>query len=290
MSTPDDGDFRWPDDRGRGARLRLFAPAFVLLVGAALVGAAFWRGAPAVAAPFGHVIHASGIARDGTPVTPTSTPTPSPTPTPVPKRHPISAAGLRVWADGDSTSYFVSVAVLSMLGAEGAIEVQDAPEYKISSGLMSPGFFDWPAYLASQMERTWPDVVVFMLGANDAVGAPSADVYRERVAAVMDELDAPGRTVVWVGQPHMGVEPSGRNLSPEILVLNQVFEEEAAKRPWVIYVDTWALTSDAAGNYARDLPDENGVLETMRGDDGIHLSAAGGRRIAQAVIAALFAP
>jgi hypothetical protein len=282
-------DYRWPDERAH-RRLRLFAPAAVVLVGAALVGAAFWRGAPLPGGGLEHVIYASGIARDGTPVTPTSTPTSSPTPTPIAKRHPTSVAGLRVWADGDSTSYFVSVAVLSMLGQEGAIQVQDAPEYKISSGLMNPGYFDWPAYLAEEMARTQPDVVVFMLGANDAVWSPSAESYRPHVAAVMDELEAPGRVVVWVGQPHMGVEPSGRDLSPAVLVINQVAEEEAAKRPWVIYVDTWALTSDGAGNYAQDLPDENGVLQAIRGDDGIHLSSEGGRRIARAVIASLFAP
>lgn len=71
--------------RRRGTRLRLFVPAAMLLIGTAFIATAFWRGAPLPATCFGHVIHASGIARDGTPVTPTAKPTPSPMPTPPPE-------------------------------------------------------------------------------------------------------------------------------------------------------------------------------------------------------------
>ena len=65
--------------------------------------------------------------------------------------------------------------------------------------------------------------------------------------------------------------------------MNQVFAEEAGKRPWVRYVDTWSLTSDANGNYTPYLPD--GTL--ARGNDGVHFTSAGGNYLAQAVIAAI---
>jgi hypothetical protein len=266
------------------AALLFAAPAVILIAGSAFVVATHGDTTPTAAA--GHyVVHANGIARDGTPDPPTPTPSPTPTPTVV---RPTSAQGLRIWADGDSTSYFVSVAFLALMQQQGAVPVQPAAVYQVSSGLMNPGFFDWPSYIASEMAATNPDVVLFMLGANDAVGAPDTETYRARVAAVMDELRAPGRTVLWMGQPHMGTEPSGRNLSSNVDALNQVFAQEAAKRPWVIYVDTWALTSDADGNYAQYLPDENGVVHAIRGDDGIHLTSEGGRRLALAAIRALF--
>lgn len=265
------------------AAIVLLAPAVILIAAATFIAAT--RGSVTDAAPTRFVVHANGIARDGTPDPPTPTPSPTPTPTIV---RPASPQGLRIWADGDSTSYFVSLAFLNLMQQQGAIPVQPAAVYQISSGLMNPGFFNWPAYIASEMAATNPDVVLFMLGANDAVGSPNPETYRERVDQVMDELRAPGRTVLWMGQPHMGTEPSGRNLSPNVDALNQVFAEEARKRPWVIYVDTWALTSDADGNYAQYLPDENGIVHAIRGDDGIHLTSEGGRRLALAAIRALF--
>lgn len=211
-------------------------------------------------------------ARDGPPPTATSTPTPSPTPSPTPVPSP---AGLRVWSNGDSTSYFMSASFLSGMVARGAVQVQPAPEYFVSSGLTSPGFFDWPAYLAAQMAAYDPHVVVFMVGANDAYADP--ETYRVLVGQVMDQLA--GRRVAWVGQPNMG-RP---DLASPLPALNSVMAEEAAKRDWVVYVDTWAITSDASGAYTPYAAD--GTL--IRGDDGVHFTSAGGVLLAAEVIKAL---
>ncbi len=223
----------------------------------------------------------AGLAFDGTPEPP---PTPTPTPTPPPARL-ASAEGVRIWSDGDSTSYFLTVALFREWAALGGVPVRGA-DYKISSGLMRPDFFDWPAYLAAEMARYDPDVVVFMVGANDANQVRSAEVYAERVGAVMDLLWRPGRVVVWVGQPNMG-RP---DLAASVPRINAIFQEQAALRPWVLYLDTWALTSTPAGAYAEALPNAEGVLEVIRVSDGVHFTPAGGRRLALAVIAALFEP
>jgi hypothetical protein len=199
------------------------------------------------------------------------------------KLRPTSAAGLRVWSDGDSTSYFMSLSFLQTMSALDALPVQPA-EYKQSTGLLNPAYFDWPAYATAQMESYRPDIVVFMIGANDAsVGMP-LEVYHQRVGAMMDLLFAPGRYVVWIGQPNMG-RP---DLLAAVPAMNEVFRQEAAARPWVLYVDAWAATSDASGNYAQLLPDEHGVLTQMRTDDGVHFTAAGGRLLANAALAELF--
>jgi hypothetical protein len=129
-----------------------------------------------------------------------------------------------------------------------------------------------------------PDVVVFMIGANDALQGMAMDQYRQRVGAVMDQLRAPGRWVLWVGEPNMG----RADLAAGVRTLNQVFAEEAAARPWVTYVDTWSLTSDSQGSYQEYLPGEDGALELVRVYDGVHFTPAGGRRLAAAVIAGLF--
>jgi len=228
----------------------------------------------------------------------TATPTQTPALTPPPPsavtpplstaQQPVAssahAAGVRLWSNGDSTSYFMSVALAQMMLERGAAATQPAPEYKVSSGLLNPGYFDWPAYIAAEMAARQPNVVVFMIGANDAHPGMPLDLYRQRVGALMDQLQAPGRRVVWVGQPNMG----RADLAAAIPAMNRIFAEEAASRPWVTYVDVWALTSDANGNYAQYLPDEHGVLRAIRANDGVHFTPEGGRRLAMAVLWAYF--
>jgi hypothetical protein len=124
-----------------------------------------------------------------------------------------------------------------------------------------------------------PGIVVFMVGANDAYAGMDLGLYAQRVGQLMDQLS--DRRLIWVGQPNMG----RADLVAAIPAMNQVFAAEAAKRPWVRYVDTWALTSDANGNFTPYLPD--GTL--ARGSDGVHFTSAGGNYLAQAVIAAILA-
>jgi hypothetical protein len=127
-----------------------------------------------------------------------------------------------------------------------------------------------------------------MIGAIDAVVRPELGSYAATVGAVMDSLQREGRIVAWVGQPIM--DPAIRpELNEVIPGLNSVYAAEAAKRPWVVYVDAWSLTTDANGNYAAYLPDENGVVQQVRSTaDGVHLTSAGGHRIALGVMAAVF--
>lgn len=243
----------------------------------------------AAAAAQTYAVHIGNMAFDGTPEPPT--PTPSPTPTPVPTR-PASAEGLRFWSDGDSTSYFVTVALFALVSEQGGIPVR-AADYKISSGLRNVAFFDWATYIASEMALYDPDVAVFMVGANDAMGISDYADYAARAGAIMDLMHRPGRTVLWMGQPNMQPDPGqGYNpaLAARIPPLNEVFRAEAAKRDWVIYVDTWSVTSWSDGTYAPALPDASGASEVLRASDGIHFTPAGGRRLAQAALAALFGP
>jgi hypothetical protein len=269
------------------------ALGIALVFGAGLAAVAFsaiegeTRQGNANAAPVpSAVIRLADLAFDGTPE-PLPTPTPTPTPTPAPQR--TSLAGLRVWSDGDSTSYFMTVALFGLAAEHAGIPVR-AADYKISSGLLNTAFFDWPSYIASEMATYDPDVVVFMVGANDALQIRSYDDYAARVGAVMDLMYRPGRIVIWMGQPNMRPDPA-QGYSPALTAaippLNDVFISEASKRSWVRYVDTFALTSYSEGSYAESLPDENGVEQVLRPGDGIHFTSAGGRRLALGAVAAV---
>lgn len=213
------------------------------------------------------------------------TPEPTPTPTPTPRPRGVDPAGLRAWSDGDSTSYFMTVALFQLLGQRGGVPVRGA-DYKISSGLANPGFFNWPAYLESEMAAYDPEIVVFMVGANDAGSIDSYEAYSARVGAVMDQLYREGRRVYWVGQPNY--DPALRaDLQANVQVVNEIFRAQAALRSWVTYVDTWSATSDADGNFTYSAPDEDGVPQLIRAGDGVHFTPAGGRLLARVVLRAI---
>ena len=141
-----------------------------------------------------------------------------------PEQPPIRP--LRIWSDGDSTSYFMTLAFFELMRDRGAEPVR-AADYKISSGLANRGssavlgvpFSDWPSYGAEEMARYTPDIVVFMVGANDLgyAAANPAD-YAKRVAAMMDVLRAHGRVVLWMGQPNL----ARADLAPLVPGLNAI--------------------------------------------------------------------
>jgi hypothetical protein len=102
----------------------------------------------------------------------------------------------------------------------------------------------------------------------------------------MDLMQRDGRVVVWLGQPNFG--PGRESLVERVPTLNAIFAEEAAKRPWVVYVDTFALTSWSDGSFAWEQTDVFGNLVKIRHDDGVHFTSAGGRHLAVGVMGALF--
>lgn len=212
-------------------------------------------------------------------------------PPPPPKvRQATAADPLRVWVGGDSMAQVFGESFLRMAEERG--DVDASLDYRISTGLTRDDYFDWPAHLAGEVLPAGPEVVVIIFGANDAqplnidgVVRESSDPvwlaeYRRRVASTMDLLGGQGRFVVWVGQPIMR---SGQ-FSERIARLDAIYREEAASRPWIHFLDTWPLFADAGGNYSDYLPGADGSPELMRQQDGIHLSRAGGDRLAAAVL------
>jgi len=196
---------------------------------------------------------------------------------------------LRLWVGGDSTSVYMGAALAAAARAGGGSVAGE--KYTISSGLSRPDFFDWPSHVTAEVERTNPNVVVLMVGANDAQGMTSADgrvvsssalsaewkaEYARRVAAVMEGVSAPGRLVVWVGQPVMG--PSDYN--ERMRALSAIFREQAAAHPGVVYFDSYALFAEGSGQYQVSL----GSV-TMRTSDGIHFTTQGGAYLADAILA-----
>lgn len=184
----------------------------------------------------------------------------------------------------------------SLVGFVGETDlITSELDYRISTGLTRPDYFNWPAHLAAELERLDPEAVVIMFGANDAQGLETDDgqvfgvltegwieEYQRRVAGTMDLLRDPDgeRIVYWVGQPIM----RSAGFSERMAGLNAIYREEADTRPWVRYVDSYSLFADDAGQYEAFLPGVDGQVQDLRQGDGIHLSRAGGDLLARRVL------
>lgn len=172
------------------------------------------------------------------------------------------------------------------------VEIID--DWKGSTGLARPDYFDWPARLAEDVEAHDPDVVVLGFGGNDSQnlttdegvivrGEPAwQEEYRRRVAEVLDIVEAPGRTVWWVGMPLTQADA----LEASRPAITGAVRDELADRPWATYVDTVeVLTPD--GTYVVSLPGPDGEEVRVRAADGVHPSVGGGELIVASLLDAL---
>ena len=159
-------------------------------------------------------------------------------------------------------------------------------DYRISSGLSRPDYFDWPSKLAQLLDSYEPEAVVVLFGTNDhqdvevngrvlAVDSPEwLTEYHRRVGLVMDLLHRPGLTLTWVALPAM----RSAGFSTAMARLSEVYRVEAASRPWVSLVNSGAAIDAADGSYAAALPAAGSEPVVMRQDDGVHFSKAGAQR------------
>jgi uncharacterized protein len=229
---------------------------------------------------------------EAAPTTTSSTTTTTVPPAPE-LRTPTAEAPLRVWVGGDSMSQVFGQSLVAFIGETDLMT--STHDYRISTGLTRPDYFNWPAHLVAELDRLDPEALVIMFGANDAQGieTPDGDIYqpleagwvaeyRRRVAGTMDLLRDPDgdRIVYWVGQPIM----RSAGFSERMAGLNAVYRDEAESRPWVRYVDSYSMFSNSAGQYEAFLPGLDGRVQDLRQGDGIHLYRAGGDVLARRVL------
>src|SRR5438034_7343393 len=229
---------------------------------------------------------------------PNGTPSPVAPPGPLtvgtaPRLPTPSEAGLRVLVVGDSIGADLAMGLARLLDARGGyVTKMDARQ---ATGLARPDYFDWERQVAADLQRFHPDLVVAMFGANDdqgflvrggGVAFGTADwqrVYGQRVARIMAEVTAWGRPLIWVGMPPMRSD----GLTAAMRTVNAIFRGQALAHPGVLYVDPWVALAGPRGRYAAYLPDASGQEELIRAADGVHLTAAGGARLAASVFTAM---
>jgi uncharacterized protein len=198
---------------------------------------------------------------------------------------------LQLWVGGCSLAAGPSWAVHQAALATGVID--PIAEYQVGTGLVRSEYWNWSRHMEGVLAARDPDIVVFMVGANDNQPLAVDDVsyrpgdpqwneeYRRRVGHLMDVLSAGGRPVIWIGMPPM----RDIDLSEAMGLIDTIFAEEAAKREGIAYIDTWALFSapDALGTYTHSLPFFSGPVD-VRLEDGIHLNVEGSQIVAGSVM------
>ncbi len=206
---------------------------------------------------------------------------------------PSAADPAEVLILGDSDAGTFGPYLKSLLDDTGIVTTE--LDYKTSSGLARPDFFDWPAHMRSIVPQVNPDIVIATFGGNDAQGlrnldeswaverVPSADdaewraEYGRRVGEVMDYLSDGNRTLIWVGIPN----DDDPELTARMRVQDEVVRAEAAARPEVVFIDTWDRFNGVNDGWAEFVVDpRDGEGKDVRADDGFHLNENGAEILA----------
>ena len=201
-------------------------------------------------------------------------------------RTPTPSDPARVYIAGDSDAGSFAPFVSRRLHATGVVAT--TVDYKVSSGLARPDFFDWPARLSARIPKLNPDIVIVAFGGNDAqpihglskqVDTPEWRAeYGKRVGAVMDLLANDGRTLIWVGVPN----DNRPDITARLKVQDEVVRTQVAAHPGVVFIDSWNIFSGLDGGYAQYVVDpRDGISKQVRSDvDGFHLNATGAEILA----------
>lgn len=211
-------------------------------------------------------------------------------PRPVPS--PSDPARVLILGDSDAGTFGPYLSQL----LEGTGVVRTQLDYKVSSGLARPDFFDWNRELETKVASFDPDIVVVTFGGNDGqaltdaagdvvvgVQSPSSDSsrwtaeYRARVRSIVEILERAGVDTVWVGIPN--------HINPEVSFRMQLQDEavkaELAEHSEVRFVDTWTRFAGRSGNFAELVIDpRDGVGKPVRASDGFHLNQTGAEILA----------
>jgi uncharacterized protein len=235
-------------------------------------------------------------------VVPTPTPTASGKPgkkpqkslqeRPLPK--PFKGHPMHLLIAGDSMMGLPGMALVNLSNKTRLIKPD--LDYRISTGLARPDFFNWPAEVHSHIKTFHPGAAAVMFGANDNQAVRAADgkiyqfgedgwkkEYKKRVEDMVGLLFQGGvRRVYWIGQPMM---PS-TSFSSQLKTMNDIYRSVAEETFGVEYIDAWSLLS-RHGAYSQYLPGVDGETVQVREQDGEHLTYAGGLIVAKAVLDAV---
>ncbi|MBE9608413.1 SGNH/GDSL hydrolase family protein [Chitinilyticum piscinae] len=199
----------------------------------------------------------------------------------------------QVLAVGDSLMGGVAQMLAWRIKKDGR-PLQLTDRHKLSTGLVNTRFYDWPVQLAGLVKTAQPDVVLIMLGANDASmgirdngktyaygSAGWTEVYRQRAQTMIELARSGGARVIWIGLPQM----AKADYNAQIQMQNRIYAQ-VAREAGIPFVDSASLLVNDKGEYAASIS-EQGKAVSLRAKDGVHLAPRGGDILARAALAKL---
>jgi len=144
--------------------------------------------------------------------------------------------------------------------------------------------------------RERADVAVIMLGANDRLDMREGRAtlrfrteewraaYAGRIEKILDLLAGAGLRVLWLGNPIARSEI----YSADMGYINAIYAEVTG-RYGAQFMPLWTVIADEQGRYTAYGKDRGGITQRLRGDDGIHFTAAGYELIAEKLVGLLSA-
>ena len=165
-----------------------------------------------------------------------------------------------------------------------------------STGMARPDYFDWHANARALKASFEPDLVIGQFGGNDGQGLTDRDtgravapfftdewdaVYGARVEAFVDVFSDDDVPVVILGMPAMRNDFHQSKMAR----INAV-TRAACARAGAYFVDTFAMTADAAGNPV-GRAQVDGRLRVVHARDGMHLSRYGSELVAGGIVDAV---
>ncbi len=201
---------------------------------------------------------------------------------------PTADDPLRIYVGGDSMSGTPGTALANLSRRNELIEVVE--DTRTSSGLVADWFFDWPRHMTERVSPGDYDVIIMMMGGNDAQRFRSAPAwavgdeawvaaYRERMEVVMRSARSMGRLVIWIGMPP--VTPS--NIKVITPLVNEVAAGLANELGNVEYIDAYDMFLNEDGEFSTHLTDANGKRVRVRSGDGVHFYSVAGDWMADEV-------
>jgi lysophospholipase L1-like esterase len=207
-------------------------------------------------------------------------------------RHPLVLLSI-----GDSIGEDLGYGLGDVFSTDPYVRViQDGVE---DTGLARTDYYNWPVDLEIELRRYHPQIVVIMMGANDAQSfhvsgsrflpfglSQSAypswwHAYAARVALMMQEATDSGAHVMWVGLPPMGPASTVPRGFPS--QLSKLFYTAAVAHQGVAYFSAAKVLSTKKGAFTEYMT-IGGSLQAIRSSDGVHLLPSGYDLLARDIV------
>jgi hypothetical protein len=195
---------------------------------------------------------------------------------------------------GDSLAHGLAMAMERDLKAREGVTFSYLA--KVSSGLTSPNVLNWEKTARMLIEKETPDLVLIMMGVNDAnnhirdgkqlhqVGtAEWAEAYEGKIESFLRVVSAGRARVCWIGVPVVREEW----LQNRVLMANLAARKACGKVANCYFIDTVEALCDEHQKYTNYLREPNGSNVRIRAKDGIHFSMAGSSLLSRHVLSKL---